>query len=205
MFTNCNSVSDRKKIKRKCRFHDKGICRRKERCLFLHPTEICKSDKSHESDSCPKRHPNLCFFFSQFNKCKFNDSCSFKHVNNNQIEEINTLKEELKVVKDEVESLKNQLKGKDTLLKEEIDRVKKLKSENSTLNVTLVECESKISKMKDLHKAGIKALEKEKESLTEQVKSQQKLEGKKSLQIEYKNKIEVIKNQAIEEMKEQKN
>ena len=111
-------------MNKKCNFHDKGICMRKQKCSFFHPTEICNDDGIHESYHCQRRHPKLCIFYLQDNKRKFNDSCLFRHVKTKYVEERN-------LCEDQIKEFKEKLEEKDCLLMHKNDLVGKFQSENS--------------------------------------------------------------------------
>ena len=66
---------------------------------------------------CPKRHPNICKFFREFNRCKFGTYCSYSHTSRcDQDEELHSLKvtakqqeNTLDTLNSEVASLKDKL------------------------------------------------------------------------------------------------
>ena len=63
--------------KKKCKYHDKGFCKFRSRCLFFHHTEIC-GEKSCQKNQCPKRHPKPCKYYSK-RKCYFGNDCKYRH------------------------------------------------------------------------------------------------------------------------------
>ena len=66
---------------KKCRYFNRGHCRYKDKCKFLHTKEICKSHleggKCSES-SCMRRHPKVCKWW-QRGECRRTD-CNYLHV-----------------------------------------------------------------------------------------------------------------------------
>ena len=52
--------------------------------MLLHVKEKCEN-KWCDITTCNLRHPRTCEFVKEYNRCKFSDYCSFKHVEiNNQ-------------------------------------------------------------------------------------------------------------------------
>ena len=72
-----------------CQYFKFGHCKFSETCNKLHVKEQCENQNC-EIRSCKLRHPRICKFFRDYNRCKSSDYCSFKHVDNsvNQSQEI---------------------------------------------------------------------------------------------------------------------
>ena len=141
----CNSpkyISD----KRKCRYHDRGICHKRNNCEFHHPVEICLDSVCSKGSDCLKRHPRICVFFYTGKKCKFNDKCFFKHISEQ-------FKNENKELKQNNVTLNNTI----TNLKAKCDLIEKTLSEKNIEVANQVK-DKRIQerKMKDLNSKLIK-------------------------------------------------
>ena len=70
-------IVDRKIV---CKYYNRGYCRRKSWCWFLHPKDICrkylKNGKCSDKD-CPSRHPNICKY--QKKGCNRGYTCAYLH------------------------------------------------------------------------------------------------------------------------------
>ena len=71
-----------KVIKRKrCRYFNRGFCKYKNKCRFVHPNKICiiylKNQTCNEK-SCIDRHPKLCKWTKSSGGCKRED-CDYLH------------------------------------------------------------------------------------------------------------------------------
>ena len=64
---------------KRCKWWNRGYCKFKQKCPFLHPKEICIEEKCVDKD-CQKRHPNNCKNWEK-GECKFTGFCEFKHLN----------------------------------------------------------------------------------------------------------------------------
>ena len=95
-----------------CRFNQVGFCKFGGKCFNKHENEICRNRSECIDSKCSKRHPKKCKYFLQFGYCKFNDTCAYSHVvdNNSKVEEqekeVADLKEEVDKLKEEVDKLK---------------------------------------------------------------------------------------------------
>ena len=70
------------KVKRKCRYHNRGFCKRKGDCRFVHSEQICKDhmrNKECEIKDCPDRHPKMCKWLKSKVGCK-REGCEYLHV-----------------------------------------------------------------------------------------------------------------------------
>ena len=98
-----------------CRYFKFGFCKYLEKCRFPHVKEICESQEC-DVKSCTLRHPRICSYYRDYNRCKFGEWCCFKHAETNEISDkeivnrINNL-EKLIAEKNEVISiLENKIK-----------------------------------------------------------------------------------------------
>ena len=62
-----------------CLYNKYGYCKYKNLCRYHHVVDKCE-DENCDVTSCFKRHPKTCRYFYRYNRCKFNDSCSFSHI-----------------------------------------------------------------------------------------------------------------------------
>ena len=68
----------------KCSFEDRGSCKRKEECRFVHPVGTCQSfsklGSCSSQYSCTMRHPQrTCHHFERYGSCQRGDDCRFRH------------------------------------------------------------------------------------------------------------------------------
>ena len=75
--------NDKVKSSAKCYYYNKGYCRSKSSCYFLHPTVLCEIENCDEK-KCPNRHIKDCKNFIQ-NNCKFGQQCEFNHDSSKRI------------------------------------------------------------------------------------------------------------------------
>ena len=61
-----------------CLFNKFGHCKFSTRCRQFHLNEICENELC-ESQNCLKRHPRVCRFYNQYQRCKFGEFCSYLH------------------------------------------------------------------------------------------------------------------------------
>ena len=77
-----------------CQYHHYGHCKFGVLCRKKHEAETCTSFPCNK-DSCMKRHPKVCRYFTLAGACKFRDECSFLHLTS-PTTRINELEEEIK-------------------------------------------------------------------------------------------------------------
>ena len=71
-----------KTVKKKCRYFNRGFCKYKTKCRFVHPKQICQQhtkDNKCEKRYCQDRHPKTCKWLSTEFGCKRSD-CEYLHV-----------------------------------------------------------------------------------------------------------------------------
>ena len=61
-----------------CRHFKFGHCRYLDTCRYEHVKEVCGSTECAE-ESCRKRHPRPCFYYSVYKHCKFGSFCHYSH------------------------------------------------------------------------------------------------------------------------------
>ena len=106
-----------------CLYNKFGHCKFRETCRLQHINEICEIP-SCETETCLKRHPRSCRFFTDFKRCKFGTYCSFSHkipdtslevqengnVLREMISRLNTLETVVKQNENEVKNVNEKLK-----------------------------------------------------------------------------------------------
>ena len=98
------------KSETKCHFYNKGYCRSKALCSFVHPKIHCDKENCKEL-KCPHRHIKTCKNFLK-SSCKFGNACEYKHDSKKKKDELNsTAKTDDKTKNDE--SLKEDLDNLD--------------------------------------------------------------------------------------------
>ena len=84
-----------------CRHFQTGFCKFGDHCQKLHVKEVCEIPSCIQS-LCKKRHPKVCKFFMNQQKCKLNDSCAYKHVISKEKSDSSILVNELKSLKEAI-------------------------------------------------------------------------------------------------------
>ena len=85
-----------------CRYFKFRFCKYLKKCLFQHVREICENNEC-DVKSCSLRHPKICSFFRDYNRCKFVEWCLFKYVDKNmsiKIKAVNKIKNLEKLIKE---------------------------------------------------------------------------------------------------------
>ena len=73
---------DGKGLVGKCRYWDRGYCKFRNRCKFVHPPEICEiflQGGKCDGESCYKRHPSSCWFWKGYG-CIKGKLCAYLHI-----------------------------------------------------------------------------------------------------------------------------
>ena len=105
-----------------CRYYKFGFCKYLKRCQFLHIKEICENNYC-DVRTCSQRHPRICSYYRDYNRCKFGEWCNFKHVNKSK----NSNTEIIKKIKD----LEKLIVEKDALITSLVDRIKSIEEKLS--------------------------------------------------------------------------
>ena len=112
-----------------CRQFKYDFCRFQDLCRYEHVKEVC-DDVECSVTLCRKRHPKLCIYFSEFNRCKFGSFCHFKH---------------------EAPQILPQCSHQDSLLLSEIEKLKEtitsLALENENLKKKVEELDLKVTEV----------------------------------------------------------
>ena len=61
----------------KCKYYDKGYCKKRDKCFFYHPKTECIG-QCNDKNTCPHRHRNKCRYGKECYHFK-NNVCEFKH------------------------------------------------------------------------------------------------------------------------------
>ena len=94
-----------------CSYFKFGYCKHKELCRKNHVKELCEKVDCDIS-SCFLRHPKICKFYREYQKCKF-DPCMFRHVDQLSDTDIHLLKKQNEKLLSNIEKLENNLKDLD--------------------------------------------------------------------------------------------
>ena len=92
-----------------CSFYRFGYCKHKEFCRKRHVKETCEN-LSCDISNCIQRHPKVCKWYRDYQKCKF-DPCLFLHKENNT--EIYILKKENEDILTNIKDIENAVKDLD--------------------------------------------------------------------------------------------
>ena len=68
---------EQKSERKRCKWWNRGYCKFKQSCPYLHPKEICIEEQCLKKE-CEKRHPNICKNW-QKGSCHFTNLCEFTH------------------------------------------------------------------------------------------------------------------------------
>ena len=101
-----------------CVFDYRGFCKNGGDCFKKHFKEICKN-RNCLGESCLKRHPKSCIFFTTFGDCKFAEFCRYHHEgkNTNARIELNNMFKQVETLKAEITNLKVESVEKENKLK----------------------------------------------------------------------------------------
>ena len=71
----------------KCKYNNRGYCRNKQKCKYLHSNIVCEKHikgEVCENNHCSLRHPRKCLLFRMKSGCRFGLSCQYIHENNDK-------------------------------------------------------------------------------------------------------------------------
>ena len=91
-----------------CKYFQTGFCKFGDQCQKRHVKETCESMTCLHS-LCIKRHPKVCKFFTTQQKCKFSDTCAYKHVISKDKSDISVLKNELSSLKETINTMSEKI------------------------------------------------------------------------------------------------
>ena len=99
-----------------CSYFKFGYCKHKEHCRKNHVNELF--DKMEcDISNCNLRHPKICKFYGEYRKCKF-DPCMFRHVDQANDTDIQSLKKQNVKLLSSIEIIENDLKHLQTKIQE---------------------------------------------------------------------------------------
>ena len=67
---------------RRCRYYNRGFCKFRDNCNFVHKTGICDKylrDKICKQGNCDFRHPKPCKFEKNGDTCTWGQNCLYLH------------------------------------------------------------------------------------------------------------------------------
>ena len=170
-----------------------GFCKFGNRCDKVHFTEVCENHHCKGKD-CDKRHPIVCFYFSEYGRCKFGHFCAYGH----PVKREQKLVDDVKALQTEVSELKKKVE----------DLVRKLFEIESAVPEKVIVSENNDDKAEETSETPIEKCETETKfkSLDEVIKENSVKSGKgkeKCDQCEYKSSSET--NMKIHKAKEHTN
>ena len=78
-----DTISKESKKTKRCRYYNRGYCKYKDKCRFIHPKSICQEYlrvEKCENQNCSQRHPKRCKWEESKGGCKRNLACDYFHV-----------------------------------------------------------------------------------------------------------------------------
>ena len=155
-----------------CLYNKFGFCKFKEKCRENHVQDICERS-SCDVLTCSLRHPNVCKFYRDLGRCKF-DPCAFLHIENeNSLDSLKKQNDEIleKISKldDTIKELDNKiiesklLQEKLKIVENKMDHFKSFESDAYKKDCLIEELTKKVSAIENnLH---------EKDDIIEKVKN----------------------------------
>ena len=121
---------EEKTEKRRCKWWNRGFCREKEKCPFLHPKEDCQDHMQGRCilRGCTLRHRRECKFFSSKAGCIRGEMCAYIHKKTTE-------------EKDTVEDSEKNLKEKPNVKSREVQTETELKTQDCICKKAEVENE----------------------------------------------------------------
>ena len=97
-----------------CQNSKYGSCRYRKRFEKIHFTDICvPNQECREKWCCDTRHPNICYYFEKFERCKFWTYCEYMHMEsiywNKALQKIEILKTDISHLKNKNEELERKI------------------------------------------------------------------------------------------------
>ena len=103
-----------------CRKYKYGYCQYGDNCRYNHVDEIC-NDKTCAVFACEKRHPKICNFYREFQRCKFTTFCKYKHEKQNNVNENSERIDQLEIKLKELEKINQKSEKKNEIEAVEMD------------------------------------------------------------------------------------
>ena len=114
-----------------------GFCKYGKCCDKIHLTDECKNLLKCTEKYCDKRHPQVCFYFEKYGRCKFNSDCSYSHHDTN-IKEISQ-KTTFSEIEEEVVKLKHDVVSLEEKVGHLILEIEKIKSFKDTVSEVITD------------------------------------------------------------------
>ena len=96
-----------------CNYNKLGHCKYGETCRNQHVNEICEKTLC-DVQTCNLRHPRVCRWFRDFQRCKFIEYCSYSHVK--KVDDFEKLKKENESFEKKISEIEKKMVEKDKLL-----------------------------------------------------------------------------------------
>ena len=141
-----------------------GFCKYSERCFYQHVSTV-REDYRCDVYKCEKRHPRICRYYRDFQRCKFTVGCKFKHENKYEIlEKLEQKIKEFKCDHKDKEIAKNtkderKLENMEIKLENQRKEIEEKNSKIASLEIRLDELEKKFLNEKKAKERKIKDLE----------------------------------------------
>ena len=89
--THVENISSSYKEKQiKCKYNNRGYCRKRKQCKYIHSNIICEEHTNGEvcgNKYCEFRHPKKCLYFRMKSGCRFGVLCQYVHEEKEQKDE----------------------------------------------------------------------------------------------------------------------
>ena len=116
--------------------HNKfGYCKFSETCRKFHMKEICQIERC-EVQECLKRHPKICKYYEQYQRCKFGEFCAYSHRSINENVQTSELISDLS---SRIGVLERKIEDKDREINDLNEKVKAIERMNLVLKVEITE------------------------------------------------------------------
>ena len=132
-----NTVTNSKMVFEMVCLHNKfGFCKFGHTCHKRHVDVICEKDC--DTQDCQRRHPRPCKFLLNYNRCKFDDYCKYKHENKNVGNDAKSIEDEkmntnLKIFEKQIILLQEKHEKVVAEVKYLKEEILKMKTENEKL------------------------------------------------------------------------
>ena len=70
------------KVKKKCRYYNRGYCKYKQKCKYVDPEHVCQEHltmQKCENKECPRRHHRRCKWEESNGGCRRYQECEYVH------------------------------------------------------------------------------------------------------------------------------
>ena len=114
-----------------------GYCKLNRTCQFKHTDKVCETPNCDKS--CEERHPKECWYYTNYNRCKFR-YCAYKHTEKQSLTDDIRLK---------IEAMDKKIKEKELEIKLQEQKIKEIetKQENIELETKVLSLETKVTNL----------------------------------------------------------